>query len=282
MPDPTPSSKSTRLKGFDASLRSRWIEAPHAPVDGDFLHEAFLIPDGWLQGRSLFGGLTAAALAALASKHVDAGRTLRSASIQLLRPTRPGPAMGKLRIVREGRTTTFAQAILVQHDEETALASFVFTAPHPTATAIAGPPAFVGPTADSLEDLSYVPGLFPEFTQHVAMRWAQGAPPYSGAETAHFDGYCRFRIPAGGAEGVLGLLDMWPCPSLSVLREPRAASTVTWSAHIAAIPANFEQWFSFSYDTIVGTEGFHVAAGHLHAADGTYVGFTEQLVAIFE
>jgi hypothetical protein len=42
------------------------------------------------------------------------------------------------------------------------------------------------------------------------------------------------------------------------------------------------QWFSFSYETVAGKDGFHTAMGQLHAADGTLVGFTEQLVAIFE
>ena len=69
---------------FDASLRNRW-----EPTSAGWRVD---LPDGWNQGRSVFGGLTAALLHALAASQVDSGRVLRSMSLQFVRPVRPGDA----------------------------------------------------------------------------------------------------------------------------------------------------------------------------------------------
>jgi len=115
----------------------------------------------------------------------------------------------------------------------------------------------------------------------VAFRWATGGLPFSRAAEPAMSGYCRFRCPSGDVEGALGLLDAWPCPSLSVLGVPTAASSVAWTAHIAHIPTSFDGWFGFDYETVTGAGRFHTAVGRLYAPDGTLVGWTEQLVAVF-
>ncbi len=260
---------------FDASLRERWTE-----TDGAF---HFDMPTDWMQGRSVFGGLSAAALVALAHRSVSPERVLRTISIQLLRPTVPGPLTGSARVVREGRSTSFLEGALAQAGADTARASMVFAAPRQSASRVVGTVPFATEQdVETLPELPYLPGVTPEFAKHIALRWASGGPPFSGMAEARFDGYCRFRGAAGDVEGVLGLLDMWPCPSLSVLTSPSFASTVTWTAHVFAVPASFEQWFSFSYETVAGSDGLHTAVGRLHSADGTLVGFTEQLVALFD
>lgn len=259
---------------FDASLRDRWSRS------GD--DWCFEMPAGWMQGRGVFGGLTVASAAALALRHVDPSRPLRAISTQFARPVAAGEVNASVRVVREGRTATFAETIVRQHGRDAALVAMVFATPHTAATPIAASTHWKGPDPDSLEEFRYVPGVFPEFTQNVAYRWASGGVPFSAAEHARFTGYCRFRAPAGDVEGVIGLLDAWPCPSLSVLKAPVFASTVTWTAHILRVPDAFDGWFPFAYETVVGAGGFHTAVGRLYDPDGALIGWSEQLVAVFE
>lgn len=277
---------------FDSTLRERWSPSPMSS-QSDGAAWRFDMPEGWMQGRSVFGGLSVAAAAGLASRHVDPSRSLRTLSAQLMRPVTAGPVDGSFRVVREGKSTTFTEVRLMQQGVETAIVSLIFTRPRDEALVIAPTPRWQGPDPESLDSFSDAPGpmtspaasaktrLPPEFVQHIAMRWASGGPPFSGASEARFTGYCRFRQPAGDVEGILGLLDAWPCPSLSVLETPTFGSTVTWTAHILAIPDDFDGWFPFSYDTVAGAGGFHTAVGRLHAPDGQLIGWTEQLVAIF-
>ncbi|MCB9641777.1 MAG: thioesterase family protein [Myxococcales bacterium] len=262
---------------LDAKLREQWHQTPEGWT--------FEFPTGWMQGRSIFGGFTAASLASLGYRHVDNDRTLRTLSIQLLSPTVPGKAQGFLDIVREGKNITFAQARLEQQGKVTATASLIFSKSREGSVSAPTNPRWLpkqGPAPEGLVDMPYIPEVIPEFIQKFSMRWADGSPPFSEASQAAFSGYCRLREPSGDVEALLGLLDAWPCPSLSLVDRPVAASTVTWTAHILEIPQNFEDWFSFSYETVAGEGGFHTAVGVLHSSTGQLLGWTEQLVALFD
>ena len=259
---------------IDASLRTQWTPTADAwQID---------LPEGWMQGRSAFGGLTAAAMAALGRRVVpDLERDLRLANIQLLAPVEPGRATGAATLLRAGRNITFVEVRMQQDAQLVATCVLVFAKKNDSTLNVAAPPPPETPDPESLHPLPFVRGVFPEFTQHVDMRWAAGSAPYSGGSEAAFTGVYRYRVPIGDVEGVLALLDTWPPPSLALAESPVPASTVSWTAHVLAVPNTFEQWFTFRYETIVGASGLHTIRGHLHDADGGLVGWTEQLVAVF-
>lgn len=258
---------------FDKRLQDGWQESEAGWT--------MQMPTGWMQGRSTFGGLTAACAVALAMRRRGPDWSLRTMSIQLLRPTVPGPTSGELRVLRDGKGVCFLQVELHQAEGLVAAAHLVLVRPRAGAMQIEGPRVWTGADPETLEDLPYIPGLTPEFIQHVSMRWASGGPPFSGAAQANFTGYCRFNVPASGVEAVVGLLDVWPCPSLSLLSTPVPASTVSWTAHILHVPERFDGWFPFSYETVAGSNGFHTVVGRLHGPDGRLVGWTEQLAVVF-
>lgn len=258
---------------FDKSLRERW-----KPAGDSFV---FDMPDGWMQGRSVYGGLTTAAAAALASRSVDDTRTLRAVTVQFLRPVEPGNVSGTSRVLREGKGVSFVETRLQQNREDVLVVHGVFALSRRGSISVAAPSAVPGPDVESIDDLPYLEGLTPECIRHFSLRWARGALPFSGADEAKFGGYCRFRIPSGDAEALLGLLDAWPSPSLSVQRGPAPESSVTWTAHLLHVPESFDGWFWFEYETIVGEGGFHTCAGRLYAPDGRLAAWTEQLVVVF-
>ena len=255
------------------SLRQAWR------TDGDAFE--WTVPEGWMQGRAIFGGLSAAAAEALASRMTD--RPLRTMQTQLLGPIAPGTVQGTCRLIREGKTTTFVEVRLTQNGTERANFVFVFVAARDGARTVDAPnaPSWIDP--DKAIELPSIPGLTPEFTQHIEFRFAHGTLPFQGGDTAAFGGYIRFRDHKGALNvgHQLALLDAWPCPTLSVLDRPAFASTVTWTAHILA-PSLAGGFHRFSYETIASQGGFSTALGHLWDAAGTYVGFTEQTVVVFD
>ncbi len=257
---------------FDATLAKRWSRT------GDGWRCE--IPDGWMQGRSVFGGLTVALSSALGRQGLVASRSLRTVSAQLIRPMSPGAVEATVRTVRDGKTVTFVEVRLSQEARETVSVSLAYVEQREGGTDVSAPIA-VARDPGSLPEMPYIPGVMPEFTQHVALRWATGSLPYAGGAEARYEGYCRFREPAGDVEGLIGLLDAWPCPSLSLLKSPTPASTISWTAHLLHVPESFDGWFAFASETVAGEGGFHTSVGRLHAPDGRLAAWSEQLVAIF-
>jgi acyl-CoA thioesterase len=258
---------------LDASLQNRWIQDEEA--------WQFEMPSDWMQGRSVFGGVTAAAAVALGGRVVGSARMLRTMNIHLVRPTTPGPVRGDVQIIRQGKNVTFAQVSLSQDRGVTASATLVFAQAGASNLETSGTMPLGLAEPDSLPSMPHVPGVVPDFVKQVDLKWLHGSPPFSGSETAEFGGYCRFRVPAGSAEGVVALLDVWPCPSLSQLAAPAPASTVAWTAHIVESNADLSDWCYFTYKTVAGKDGFHTCAGTLFDGRGVLIGFTEQLVAVY-
>ena len=258
---------------FDASMRGLWRQ------DSDtWVAE---LPEGWMQGRSVYGGLVAAVAAGLARLHIEEERTIRLAQMQLMRPLVPGLVEGRVSVLREGKYASFASVELVQGGEVATAARYVFSRARAGSTSVEPRPAWVGVAPETLPNLPHIPGIMPEFVKNVEMRWESGALPYSGEEQCSFRAYCAFRTPAGGLEGVLGLLDLFPAPTLGKLTSPAPASTVAWTAHILNAPERIEGWCRFEYETVVGEGGMHTVVGRLYASDGALLGWTEQLVAVY-
>lgn len=258
---------------FDRSLRERWRETD----DG----WRFTLPDGWLQGRTVFGGLTTAAALGLASRRLEADWIPRTLNVQFLRPTVAGEVAGHFTVHRAGKGTTFAEVRLEQGGATTLIAQIVCVRPRASTADVVAAPFRGGKPPDDAAELPYLPGITPEFTRHLAFRWADGTFPFSSHDRASLTGYCRMRVPFGDVEGMLALIDGWPCPTLSTLKAPAFASTATWTVHLIEIPTATDGWFGYEYDTVVGQHGQHTAVGRLFAPDGRLVAWSEQLVTVF-
>src|SRR5260221_13712835 len=89
------------------------------------------VPDDWLQGRTLFGGLQAAvALAAMRSLVPQA--PLRSLQATFLAPVPAGVVRSRARVLRSGQSTTYVERRIVSGDDTLALFIGVFGLPRPS------------------------------------------------------------------------------------------------------------------------------------------------------
>lgn len=260
---------------LNATLKTKWHQ-------GDDHVWRTTIEEGWMQGRSVFGGVVAATLIGLGRHHIHGARQLRTMSAQFLRPTVPGEAVGHFEIQREGKYTTFAQAWIEQGGERTFQANLIYSAHRDSALSIHPEAPTFQKQVDQLENMPYIEGLTPQFTQNVHFRWSTTNYPFLGSDQNRIEGYFKFDVPTGDAEGIAALLDTWPCPSLGMLDKPSFASSVQWTAHFIQSPSPETQWYQFSYETLYGKDSFHTVSGHLYDEQGNLLGWTEQLVAVYD
>ena len=135
------------------------------------------VPEDWLQGRTLFGGLQALiALAAMRSLVPE--MPLRSLQVTFLAPVPGGTVRAVARTLRRGKSTAHVEGRIVDGDSTLCTMVGVFGTSRASEVEFLPRQAAV-PDANAI-DLPFVPGAGPNFVQHFKARWLVGAPPRSG------------------------------------------------------------------------------------------------------
>lgn len=259
---------------FDDSIRERWTTTGEDTATCE-------IPEGWGQGRSVFGGLTGALAVSLAARTVPSDRQIRSANIHFLKQTSAGPVEGRVTTLRAGRSVSFIQVDLYQHDERILQSTQVWAVGRAGCTEIKAPPAAEQPPVETTKPLPNHP-LLPEFLKHIDLRWTEGTPPFMGGDKAELRGYCKLASPGAGPEAVLALVDAWPCPSLSTLRKFAPASSVSWTVQFTGNSVVEGGWHPFESRTVQAAEGYHHMQGCLYDPSGRLIATSTQVAAVFD
>ena len=244
------------------------------------------IPATWGQGRATYGGLVAALLLAHVQGQLGSDRVLRSVTLSFVGPVTASAATLACEVLRTGKSVTQAYARLTQDGQVQAvlLASFgqardssiIVPAVHTT-------PAFA--QAEALNAMPYIAGMMPEFLQHIDLRWAEGALPYSGADQPNFAGWMRYKQPSAafGVAHLLGLIDSWPPAVLPMFRGVAPASTLSWTVEFVQIPQhmNGHDHWQYQVTTDASADGYAHTQAHIWSASGQLVAISRQTVAVF-
>ena len=184
------------------------------------------VPEDWLQGRTLFGGMQAiVGLAAMRTLAPEA--PLRSLQVTFLAPVPGGPVQAGARILRSGKSATHVEARIVDGDKTLALMVGVFGIPRTSAVALRPRQPVVAP--DNPIVLPWTPGVTPNFTQHFKARWIVGGPPWSGVARPENVIELAMRDRGNATEShVVAMADFIPPIALSYLETPVAAASLTW------------------------------------------------------
>lgn len=241
-------------------------------------------PSSWLQGRTLFGGAATAAVVRALGAQVSPDRPLRSVFTSFVGPVVDAPATLHTEVLRAGKGATQLAGELRQQGGVRTRVSALYGRPRASRLARTPPLETLNlPPAES-RVFPFLPGVTPDFTQHIAMRWASGAMPFSGASEASLSGWCQHRTAATDpATALLGLLDAWPCPALSLLTAPAPASSVTWHVTFVHLPERVdpERWWGYTSRVTSLADGFAHMASQLSDDGGRVVALSEQVVAVY-
>ena len=186
-----------------------------------------VVPDDWLQGRTLFGGLQSAiALKAMRSLGVEA--PLRSLQTTFVGPVSGGLVQARARVLRSGKNTTHVEARIVDGDQTLCLVVGVFGTARDSAIHVPFQQPAVTPSARPI-DMPYVAGLAPAFTQHFKARWIRGGLPFMGASDPENVIELGLRDAGPASEfHVVAMADFIPPIALSFLKERAPAASLTW------------------------------------------------------
>lgn len=188
------------------------------------------IADSWLQGRTAFGGLQAALAVAAMRRLCPDAPPLRSLQTLFIAPLPAGPVRVSAAVLRTGKSTRHVEARVFNGSELACLVIAVFGAARQSEIAIDPPPPVIAKPVEQAAEMPFIPGLTPNFLQHLRLRWAQGGFPFSGQRQAKTQVYVEVRDePMIREAQVIALADAIPSPALSMFRKPTPASSLTWT-----------------------------------------------------
>jgi acyl-CoA thioesterase len=247
--------------------------------DGDAWH---VNPsDDWRQGRTLFGGLSAALCYAACERLVSGLPPLRSAQFAYVGPS-AGESVLVPSVLRRGKSVTFMACDQLSEGAVATRALFCFGGERESAHQQEPAAAPEVPPPDDC------PPLFgerrPAFTTHLDQRLAGGGRPVSGAANGDMLVWVRHVDPNPPASlaSLIALGDALPPASMPRLTEPAAISTMTWHFDLVD-PARFVPagWHLLrSTDDALG-HGYAGQAMGMWDAQGRAVLIGRQSVAVF-
>ena len=195
--------------------------------------QAIHITEDWMQGRTTYGGLSAAICLTAIEKTFDDLPPLRSVQVSFI-----GPAGGdlevKTEVLRRGRSVTYIQATVLSDGNIATHGVFCFGEPRASRLDhifLENPEL---PDAAESEDF-FRQGQGPGFTQHFDCRLAKGAVPMSGSDQHDHYIWARHKdSEATDIAALLGVADMPPPAVLPMFKEFAPISSMTWMINIIA------------------------------------------------
>lgn len=253
-----------------------------------------LVPDGdslvveapveWSQGRTLYGGITAAFAYEAVRRTHEALPPLRSAQFTFV-----GPASGKLRfkseLLRRGRSTALIAAECVNDEGVVARAVFAFGATRESKVAHDLVPMPSVPKPDDCasfrkEGAAARPGFWNNFETRLASGGRLVDPT---AERPEFAVWTRY-LDVDGADPVtamLALADCLPPAAMVVFPAPAPISTITWTVDIAHTPQSFDGWHLLWSKSEQAGEGYSLQNMAMWTEAGELIALGRQAIAIF-
>lgn len=238
--------------------------------------------EDWLQGRTIYGGLTAAFCLESVAQHYGDLPPLRSAQFSFVGPA-AGTVMIRPTLLRRGKSTVFVGVELFGETGLATRATLCYGAER-ASTVMYG--SLAAPTVPEPETcppfFRKIPGL--NFIQHFEGRFAGGHPPFSQSQHPNFSIWLRHQDAAKPAtmSALVALTDAPPPAALVLFERPGPISTMTWAVDLLTDrPATRDGWWLLQTkaENVVG--GYSSQATTLWNADRQPILVSRQNVAVF-
>jgi len=246
------------------------------------------IPEGWLQGRTIYGGLVAAMLMKKAIATVaDDSKNLLSASVTFVGPVQMGRAKLSAEVLRKGKSVSTLEVRLWQDDAVHTILLASFGTQRDSSIQVSQEreaPDY--PSVEQLQIVQHHP-LAPECFKQMQMMWAEGQYPCSSSIKPDFGGWFRFdpqlhenRVMQ--TADLMAAFDMWPPGVLPMYKKMAPASSLTWNVTMVhPLCSELQDWFKYKVFTDYAGHGYATEYAHLWDAKGRLIAISRQVITVF-
>ena len=241
----------------------------------------YTITEEWMQGRTTYGGLSAAlCLAGTLAAHEDLP-PLRSAQVAFIGPA-GGDVTARCRVLRQGKSMTYMEADLRQGEALATRCIFAFGSSRESVINLNHFPMPEVPAPDACE-LLWRKRTPLNFLQQFDARMAFGGRSADGTGNGDIAYWFRLRDPSGipPAVRLLALADTPPPAVMPMFNDFAPISTATWQMEVLDTEASGEGWHLIRSTAETGANGYTSQTMGMWDENARPVLAGRQMVALF-
>lgn len=240
--------------------------------------------ENWAQGRSAFGGISAAFAVTGMRKLLNPEQPLRSLMVSFVAPLPPGQLTVDAKILRQGKNVTQCSAEVIADDVICLQAMAVFGNPRD---------AFRAPTLVTADPIPRDRGIpfsdhgdrLPAFLQYFDGCWVDGGIPFSGEFKPYLKMWVRHKSKLADfpVEKIVTIADIPPPVILSHFTQPPVpSSSLSWSLEFVVAPESIvSEWFYLEFTTEAAADGYTQQSGKIFDESGRLCALSRQCMAYF-
>ncbi|OWU86612.1 hypothetical protein ATO6_07480 [Oceanicola sp. 22II-s10i] len=251
-----------------------------AGFQGEGATQCVEAPDNWKQGRTLYGGMTAALCWHAATRAVPDLPPLRAVQVAFV-----GPAQGMLdfrvELIRRGRNSAVLEVVC--DGEAGPAARVLFTCANPRESSVSHDltPMPDAGQPEGIEDFHRNPMPELAFPSNFDIRLVSGGRPLSGGSPDLLV-WTRIKDDAGvdPVTALLALADVLPPGAMAEMTQRGPVSTMTWGVDFNQ-PVTSRGWHLLRTNSEQAADGYSLQASQMWDEQGRRVLVARQVVAIF-
>ena len=264
----------------------------------EFLHyrdlakteDRFPISAEWGQGRSIFGGLTAAlVLVHIESNNDLTGRDLRTINIHFCGAVIADvPCEFRHRVLSRGRSVVQIEGQLLQEGEVKTEIVACFSAQRVSAIEVEFPnKQFPVAAADTKEiDFDFKQTSVPHFVRYFDLRQTNDNLPFTGSDQSLINGWMRYSRPSEALNdaSILALIDAWPPAILPMMSSRAPSSSITWNVEFMHPRTTLEVEAMLYYECMAmqAGQGYAHTEAKIYHPNGQLLALSRQMVGVYD
>ena len=249
-------------------------------------HTDLAFPANWCQGRTAFGGISAAMLYTAMRNKIASDREILSLSTNFVGPLiADTPFDISLTILREGKNTTQIEARITQNEKVAVIALACFAIKRDSNVIVENKQSCPLSPVNENNLIPYIEGITPQFFQHMSFNIQKGAMPFSKAKDGELAGWMRLKeTPSSVTTAhILALTDAWPPAQLQMFSKPAPASSMSWYIEfLPHKPLAADAWLAFDAFTHHSRDGYACEEANIYTQSGELIAMSRQTVALFD
>ncbi|TDF41626.1 thioesterase family protein [Alteromonadaceae bacterium M269] len=241
----------------------------------------------WSQGRTVYGGLSAALLYAAIKQQVSSERVVRAFTTNFVGPIKiDEPIAFEVEVLREGKNVTQASGRIIQGKNICLQGHACFGADRESKISVPNTDNHQMVLPKKAKFLPQIPKVTPKFLKNIDLAIDQGGLPFTGRKTSHIHGWMRFKQPPMQIHDthLIALIDAWPPTVLQMMKWPAPASSMSWNIDFihpknAIAPTD---WFAYQADTRKASGGYAHTEANIWDSSGDLIAISRQTVTVFD